>query len=251
MAIPRCLSGYWFCQEASEGRPLWFAAWRVGEPLAEAEEVEAGGGEDVAELDLRPAPIARAAQATAPDTAGEGALDPGAARIRLAERGGRLALTGGPERLELGARAQAQRPAGRAALRAAARGPTRARPAVLARELDPDQRPPGGVRALPPADAGLSRWARRLLTIPVEPESPHRRPERFFPTALLSQTAGGDRRVPPHAARHFHAVLAPYYAGAPERLCYSEYPDVGHDVPQTVADVMRRRMVDWFRRHLT
>lgn len=82
-------------------------------------------------------------------------------------------------------------------------------------------------------------------------ESPHRHPERFFPTALLSQTAGGDRRVPPHAARHFHEALAPYYAGAPGRLRYVEYADVGHDVPREVADVMRQRMVDWFQRHLT
>lgn len=83
------------------------------------------------------------------------------------------------------------------------------------------------------------------------PESPHRHLERFFPTALLSQTAAGDRRVPPQATKHFHAALAAYYAGAPERLRYVEYPGVGHDVPADVASAMRQRMVDWFRQHLT
>jgi len=33
--FPRSLCGCWFRPEAGEGRPLWFAAWRVGEPLAE------------------------------------------------------------------------------------------------------------------------------------------------------------------------------------------------------------------------
>jgi len=83
------------------------------------------------------------------------------------------------------------------------------------------------------------------------PESPHRHLERFFPTALLSQTAAADRRVPPQATKRFHAALAAYYADAPERLRYVEYPGVGHDIPEDMASAMRQRMVDWFQQHLT
>lgn len=82
------------------------------------------------------------------------------------------------------------------------------------------------------------------------PESPHRAPERFFPTALLSQTAGQDERVPPQAAKLFHKALTPYYASDPERLRYIEYPGIGHDVPDEMADTMRQYMAEWFRRHL-
>jgi hypothetical protein len=60
------------------------------------------------------------------------------------------------------------------------------------------------------------------------PESPHRWPERFFPVALFSQTAGRDEVVNPAAAREFHARLEPLYAQAPERLRYREFPESAH-----------------------
>jgi dienelactone hydrolase len=82
------------------------------------------------------------------------------------------------------------------------------------------------------------------------PESPHRHPEHFFPAALLSQTAEMDQRVPAHFAKRFHQELAPYYLATPERLCYVEYPGIGHDVPAKTAVAMRRCMADWFRQHL-
>ena len=78
---------------------------RAGEPLAEAEEVEAGGGEDVAELDLRPPAIARAPEAAAADAASERALDPGAGGVGRAEGIGRLASAGRLECLALRLRA--------------------------------------------------------------------------------------------------------------------------------------------------
>ena len=98
----------------------------------EAEEVASGRGEDVAELGFWPPALARAAQAAVADAAGESTRDPGAERVGIAERGGRRTLAGGPERRELHARAQAARPAGGAALRAAAGGATRARRTSLA-----------------------------------------------------------------------------------------------------------------------
>ncbi len=112
MATPGSLGGDWCGQEADERRARWLTARCPGIPFAETEEVAAGRGEDVAEVDFRLAPLARASQAATADPAGERARDPGAARVGLVARGGRLAPPGGPERLELGARAQAARPAG-------------------------------------------------------------------------------------------------------------------------------------------
>ena len=83
------------------------------------------------------------------------------------------------------------------------------------------------------------------------PESPHRHPQRCFPLALLSQTAGADRRVPPDAARRFHTALTASYRDTTERLGYVEYPGIGHDAPEGTADTMRERMVAWFNQYLT
>jgi uncharacterized protein len=62
------------------------------------------------------------------------------------------------------------------------------------------------------------------------PDSPHLHLDRFYPTALLSQTAGLDTNQPPGAVRAFHQQLAPYYVQAPERLRYIEYPNSPHDL---------------------
>jgi hypothetical protein len=61
---------------------------RAERPFPEAQEVEPGGGEEMAELDLRLAPVARAAQAATAEAASERALDPGTERICLAESSG-------------------------------------------------------------------------------------------------------------------------------------------------------------------
>ena len=56
-----------------------------------------------------------------------------------------------------------------------------------------------------------------------------RRPgERFFPTALLSITAGQDAVVPPDAARALHQRLESCYRARPERLSYCEIPGASH-----------------------
>ncbi len=74
------------------------------------------------------------------------------------------------------------------------------------------------------------RAAVALLASPEwpQPASPHLEIDRFFPTALLSVTAGRDETVPPAAARAFHAELEERYRQHPERLRYVELPDSLH-----------------------
>ncbi len=81
-------------------------------------------------------------------------------------------------------------------------------------------------------------------------ESPHRFPERFFPVALLSQTAGADTHVPPGATRAFHQRLTPSYASAPDRLAYIEFPGVDHDLSEHAWKQAVENMVAWFQRFL-
>ncbi|QBD75702.1 alpha/beta fold hydrolase [Ktedonosporobacter rubrisoli] len=72
----------------------------------------------------------------------------------------------------------------------------------------------------------------------ARPESPHQYIEQFFPTAILSQVAGQDRRVSP--------LLAPYYAQAPARLRYIEYPASPHELcPQDWSEAWQA-VVAWF-----
>lgn len=82
------------------------------------------------------------------------------------------------------------------------------------------------------------------------PESPHRHAERFFPVALFSQAAEKDEAVPARSIRAFHEQLAPLYATAPDRLCYLEYPDVGHRLLPHLWETSRQYMVAWFERFL-
>ena len=80
------------------------------------------------------------------------------------------------------------------------------------------------------------------------PESPHLQPERFFPVALFSQTAGADEVVPPARARAFHARLQPFYAPAPERLRHREFPGAGHMMPMHDWEEANRGAVAWMDR---
>jgi hypothetical protein len=82
------------------------------------------------------------------------------------------------------------------------------------------------------------------------PESPHRHAERFFPVALFSQAAAADEFVPTSSIRAFHEQLTPLYARAPERLCYLEYPNVGHKLSPQLWETSRQRTVTWFGRFL-
>src|SRR5215213_8190834 len=102
MASVRRSGGDGLGEEAGEGGTRRPPSRHAERPFPEAQEVEPGGGGDVAEVDLRLAAVARAAQAATPDAAGERALDPGAGGVGRAESRGRLAPTCGPQRLELG-----------------------------------------------------------------------------------------------------------------------------------------------------
>ncbi|HYO54587.1 hypothetical protein [Archangium sp.] len=92
---------------------------------------------------------------------------------------------------------------------------------------------------------GSPEWALPL------PESPHLHPERFFPVALLSQTAGLDDVVHPRLARSFHERLEPLYAQAPERLRYREFPLSGHMMRPEDWDEAIRDAADWLIRFLS
>lgn len=81
-------------------------------------------------------------------------------------------------------------------------------------------------------------------------ESPACFPERFFPTALLSQNAGQDASVPPHHARDFHQTLAAYYTAAPERQVYFEYPESGHFMRESDWNQCWERNLNWFETYL-
>lgn len=74
------------------------------------------------------------------------------------------------------------------------------------------------------------RAAVALLASPEwpHPASPHLEIDRFFPTALLSITAGRDETVPPATARTFHSNLEERYRQHPERLRYVEIEDSLH-----------------------
>lgn len=78
------------------------------------------------------------------------------------------------------------------------------------------------------------------------PDSPHLHLDRFFPTALFSQTAGKDARVSPDFTRDFHRQLATAYAQAPERLRYVEYPDSPHDLSEENWQKAWTSVVEWF-----
>jgi len=82
------------------------------------------------------------------------------------------------------------------------------------------------------------------------PESPHLHLDRFFPTALLSQVAGKDSNVLPAFVRALHRRLVPYYADAPQRLRYIEYPDSAHDLSAEDWEHAWDMVATWFCTHL-
>lgn len=94
------------------------------------------------------------------------------------------------------------------------------------------------------------RAAVALLASPEWPHSmsPHLKIERFFPTALLSITAGRDETVSPDAARALHLNLEERYRQHPERLRYVEIEDALHMmIPEDWAWSIRESVV-WLSR---
>lgn len=80
--------------------------------------------------------------------------------------------------------------------------------------------------------------------------SPHRFPDRFFPVALLSQTAGADTTVPPLYARQLHEKLQHFYKNEPEKLAYIEYDGIEHIMPPDVWEKVWSRVISWFTKYL-
>jgi dienelactone hydrolase len=81
-------------------------------------------------------------------------------------------------------------------------------------------------------------------------QSPHHYPDRFFPAAILSQSAEFDEFVPAGPVRDFHAMLQPWYAREPERIQYLEYPGVGHFLTPELHKESCHQMTAWFQRWL-
>jgi hypothetical protein len=82
------------------------------------------------------------------------------------------------------------------------------------------------------------------------PDSPHLHSGCFFPTALLSITAGADTDVPPDRARAFHRVLEERYRDAPDRLRYAEIEGAPHMMhPADWAGAVKEA-VGWIARFL-
>jgi uncharacterized protein len=105
--------------------------------------------------------------------------------------------------------------------------------------------------------AALVREPRLRAAVPLiaspewsRPASPHHHLERFFPTALFSQTAGKDDVVPPGPAKALHARLEPLYAQAPERLRHREFPESGHMMREEDWQEATRDAADWLARFL-
>jgi hypothetical protein len=83
-----------------------------------------------------------------------------------------------------------------------------------------------------------------------DPRSPVRHPDRFFPVALLSITAGADPIVPARDARELHLSLAPRYATAPERLRLLELAGETHRLHEEALARTRDETIAWFDRFL-
>lgn len=94
------------------------------------------------------------------------------------------------------------------------------------------------------------RAAVALLASPKwpHPMSPHLKIERFFPTALLSITAGRDETVSPDAARALHSNLEERYRQHPERLRYVEIEEALHMMTPEDWAWSIRESVGWLSR---
>lgn len=82
------------------------------------------------------------------------------------------------------------------------------------------------------------------------PASPHQHLDRFFPVALFSQTAGQDGVVRSSDTRSFHERLEPFYAQAPERLRYREFPESAHMMRHQDWEEATRDAAAWLVRFL-
>jgi len=81
-------------------------------------------------------------------------------------------------------------------------------------------------------------------------ESPALFIDKFYPCALLSQTAGADDIVPPNDTRAFHEKLKKYYSKKPHMQNYVEFAGAGHMLPEKDWNVLWENLLNWFEEHL-
>lgn len=81
-------------------------------------------------------------------------------------------------------------------------------------------------------------------------DSPHLKPERFYPAALLSQNGGSDHSVNPRYARQLHQQLLPFYAEEPGRLAYVEFEGEGHFMTEQGWYFLWENVLIWFNHFL-
>jgi hypothetical protein len=94
------------------------------------------------------------------------------------------------------------------------------------------------------------RWHELAEESPLWQHSPHHWPDRFFPTAVLIQNATMDEYVRTPDARDFAQELEPYYAQAPERLHFREYPNSSHFMREQDWNKAWDQTLGWFARWL-
>jgi dienelactone hydrolase len=83
------------------------------------------------------------------------------------------------------------------------------------------------------------------------PDSPHLQTGKFFPKAVLSQTAGGDEIVSPDGARALHEELPRLYGEASRRLRYVEFPESGHEMRDEDWHTAMNNLLQWLSVHLS
>ena len=86
--------------------------------------------------------------------------------------------------------------------------------------------------------AGCPKWK--------SPNSPHLKPQNFFPTALLAQNGGSDISVWPAPARELNQELIQYYAQDPEKLAYVEFEGEGHFMSEQGWYFLWENVLNWF-----
>lgn len=80
-------------------------------------------------------------------------------------------------------------------------------------------------------------------------ESPQHFQERFFPAALLSQTAALDESVPANQAADFAKALVPLYGAAPDRLRHVEHAGESHFMSEAAWGELWANVLEWLALH--
>lgn len=74
---------------------------------------------------------------------------------------------------------------------------------------------------------------------------------KFYPAAILSQTAGRDAVVPWQEAAAFHQSLEPFYVDQPSRQKWINYPDSPHTLREQDWHQIWANVLAWHKQYLT